>query len=836
MADANNCNDDSVRQERRRRSQQRSWPRQAQQSQGQGKPNANANPFRSKHRDLHRNNLPAFEDAFATKTKTTPNKSSKSSNSHSAKPAKSQSDSATRPTSASPILAAEEDKENVVLSFYTTGGELEFDESSDSEEPSHSPNPSPIKSCLSSFSFSGGFNISSNKSTCAYSEAGGSSFIGNSNSNVSMMNTSVLSIGCRAALNEHRWHIAKHGLDSSVVTAAAASSGQVPTTAEKHQGDTVGSHNQNQQTPSPLSMVSPAQNAYAQNAHMHLSSADAEWDRLMDGSSSFVASSSFLEGDGGGGGYGNRSRCNTGNTSNSVFTSSHSRNDANASSVSVFDSSVSNCSDFFNSSRVHALATPEKNKPLVDEASALARQGIGLCQRDDEYEDMFSDEDTEDDDESESAQDEDTEWTNQTDLAERVVRDILGISSYSNMTNNMTNNRSAVNLNSPSRAFDLSRLTINEACEASHFLEDYDDKQSSFVAGASSFVMGGSFTNLITSTATSTPSNKKSRSKRNNNQNQMNLFEMSPIVPDRADDDDQAEGSSPFAGLLSPLNFEENDQTNPNDASPFQQENSNNLSGIMCRSLDRTCTSPNEQLITSLCGHGNDREQDNQSPVVKPSTLPNHTHERSCSDDSGYSSCCRGSSHNLIKKALTYNNEKSNCSFSSPDTSPSRECEDAPTSTKLGAEYFGNVLHTTNPNTPEYGIEIENGCCGDEDEDDNCSNRDSSFFSFHAESDFGIGLGIADGIVDGNDPCCSFISPRKESSESEKSFSSMYGNSGAMTISASPIAKTGGAISPFSVSNKSGGRQQRIGKGNKLALGAKCPKDMFDISPIKQGY
>lgn len=75
-----------------------------------------------------------------------------------------------------------------------------------------------------------------------------------SSSGSSFMNMSMLSIGCRAALNEHQRHIAKYGLDLSL-----------------------NCDQQSQQTPSPLSCSSP-------------NDEDKDWDHFLDGGSSCFAS------------------------------------------------------------------------------------------------------------------------------------------------------------------------------------------------------------------------------------------------------------------------------------------------------------------------------------------------------------------------------------------------------------------------------------------------------------------------------------------------------------------------------------------------------------------
>lgn len=114
-----------------------------------------------------------------------------------------------------------------------------------------------------------------------------------------------MSIGARAAINEHTRHIAKFGLDGSRCDYSI-------------------------------------QNDYSPNK-------DDEWERLMNGTS--ISQASF----------------------STTFITENDRNQT---------LNVTNCdqsSDFFNSSRVAMLATPEKNIAKVDEASRLAMiEGVGL--------------------------------------------------------------------------------------------------------------------------------------------------------------------------------------------------------------------------------------------------------------------------------------------------------------------------------------------------------------------------------------------------------------------------------------------------------------------------
>lgn len=134
-----------------------------------------------------------------------------------------------------------------------------------------------------------------------------------------------MSIGARAAIYEHTRHVSKYGLDGDF-----------------HVDDS-----------------SPTKST--------IHSSSDEWERLMDGvpcntsiiaDSNVSASFSFY-------------RNGNGNTSCAGISENH-----------ILDTTYENQSDYFNSSRVmQSLATPEKNKRKVDEASRLARLGIGVAVR-----------------------------------------------------------------------------------------------------------------------------------------------------------------------------------------------------------------------------------------------------------------------------------------------------------------------------------------------------------------------------------------------------------------------------------------------------------------------
>jgi hypothetical protein len=133
-----------------------------------------------------------------------------------------------------------------------------------------------------------------------------------------------MSIGARAAITEHTRHIARYGLDGESPTLTPSSS--------PNQSDAYSNNHQQQRQ------------EHQHQEHHH----SDEWDRLMDGTSMSHASFS------------------------STFIFENSKNQ-------TLNITCDQSSDFFNSSRVALLATPEKNKAKVDEASRLARLGgIGL--------------------------------------------------------------------------------------------------------------------------------------------------------------------------------------------------------------------------------------------------------------------------------------------------------------------------------------------------------------------------------------------------------------------------------------------------------------------------
>ncbi len=138
-----------------------------------------------------------------------------------------------------------------------------------------------------------------------------------------------MSIGARAAIYEQTRHITKYGLDGDRDVIAA--------NGDKHRN---GNHGAD---------VSPTK---SQN------NASDEWDRLMDRTQD---NSSMIE---------TMSHCQ----SNCSF--SFMRSMEHISGSSPLDMTCDQ-SDYFNSSKVLNLGTPEKNKAKVDEASRLARLGVG---------------------------------------------------------------------------------------------------------------------------------------------------------------------------------------------------------------------------------------------------------------------------------------------------------------------------------------------------------------------------------------------------------------------------------------------------------------------------
>lgn len=169
-----------------------------------------------------------------------------------------------------------------------------------------------------------------------------------------------MSIGARAAINEHTRHVAKYGLDGEKTTTSSI----IETTP-------------NRTRPSPTKT----------NTNYSSIMKDEEWDRLMDGSISHASfSSTFLVDN-------NRSlishalsthhgRSGDRGGAGTIIGGNHynyHHQHHNISTSSALNITSDQSSDFFTSSRVNMLTTPEKNKAKVDEASRLARlDGVGL--------------------------------------------------------------------------------------------------------------------------------------------------------------------------------------------------------------------------------------------------------------------------------------------------------------------------------------------------------------------------------------------------------------------------------------------------------------------------
>ena len=152
-----------------------------------------------------------------------------------------------------------------------------------------------------------------------------------------------MSIGARASIYEQTRHISKYGLDGDMDM------------RHRHQH-----HDDSSPTKS------------------HASTPD-EWDRIMDGSIiESQASFSFGEGHSGHnyGGMNNHSSFSLLRNN-----ASHSQPHSHPHALDGLDENhpldMTYQSDYFDSSRLANLATPEKNKPKVDEASRLARLGMG---------------------------------------------------------------------------------------------------------------------------------------------------------------------------------------------------------------------------------------------------------------------------------------------------------------------------------------------------------------------------------------------------------------------------------------------------------------------------
>ena len=327
-----------------------------------------------------------------------------------------------------------------------------------------------------------------NKSVCSIS----SSFISSST------NLSALSIGCRAATTEHRRHIAKHGLDSSFA-----------------------------QTPSPLSDPN-----------------NEDWERFLDGNASFLSASfSFFDG----------------------------KRDISAIRPTLEPSTYDLQSDvdqssgefFADSSRLKSLITPEKNRPQIDEASRQAILGIRVPSRnyDDEEEcetssssrlSRFDSDERSPSDESEDAlgcndfysHDEFSTPGGRKTKPHRTPRKLglFGFSPVAADRDGTPNQQTAENEEllakvivreilglreeSPMQAFDLSKLTIDETCEAHHMHRSCSPSDKSENATASPSIGSGFYSKDELCTRGKTENYSTPR--------KLGLFGLSPIGAEKS--------------------------------------------------------------------------------------------------------------------------------------------------------------------------------------------------------------------------------------------------------------------------------------------------------------
>ncbi len=195
-----------------------------------------------------------------------------------------------------------------------------------------------------------------------------------------------MSIGARAAINEHTRHVAKYGLDGSLDhgysndSAFSLQNGHSSTLSHNYANASASASNASIiNTPSRRIQYRPSPTkTNVTNSNYSNIMKDEEWDRLMDGSISHASfSSTFLVDS-------NKSfvsralsshdRRGTGGTGGGTGSHYIAHNTSHLLNLTADQSS-----DFFTSSRVAMLTTPEKNKPKVDEASRLARiTGVGL--------------------------------------------------------------------------------------------------------------------------------------------------------------------------------------------------------------------------------------------------------------------------------------------------------------------------------------------------------------------------------------------------------------------------------------------------------------------------
>ena len=195
-----------------------------------------------------------------------------------------------------------------------------------------------------------------------------------------------MSIGARAAITQQTRHISKYGLDADHASISTSSS---------HHDDDDNDNDGNVE----LTTAMSSHHSFLQNApHLTIPNnyggtgassispnKEDEWDRIMDSSVISFGMGGGHGGIGGGGGGGGANISTLGGGGGganqsivSFADSSHMFNTSNMNMTNNGGGGGMDCntSDFFNSSRVAALATPERNRPIVDEASRLARLDI----------------------------------------------------------------------------------------------------------------------------------------------------------------------------------------------------------------------------------------------------------------------------------------------------------------------------------------------------------------------------------------------------------------------------------------------------------------------------
>ena len=220
-----------------------------------------------------------------------------------------------------------------------------------------------------------------------------------------------LSIGARAALAEHRRHVARFGIDGdgddngngnvsnefhrppveSVLRLGTPQSGGGGSSGDRSSLSTLrGSPGEGTTKNDSSSSSSKSKTKNSPNKH---SPPRDEWERFNDGSTHVSFASTFIVHGGdidddaddsnelhnvsnimlGRSFLSDASHDWSGEGMKGDRDNGDNNNADDAGNESSADSSP-NRSDYFNSSRVHLLATPERNKPIVDEASRRARQ------------------------------------------------------------------------------------------------------------------------------------------------------------------------------------------------------------------------------------------------------------------------------------------------------------------------------------------------------------------------------------------------------------------------------------------------------------------------------